>query len=1697
MTYTPSSTDSHPHSQHSSNTSSKKPSPKGSPSNTFLRKINSFKTKKSNSGNVLNVEEVKRKLTAEASKAEEVYAQQKEEISSAKPEKKEKISKTVEFLTDKGLAVIQKTAEASQEKNTQLLKSTFGENYSENIQELNKKIEEFFPLLSAILPVKILTPLMEKREQTKEATQQLAIFILANIVSYTYPKTQENITLDQCLTDFTIKFSQEVGEEFDRLEVENYNKLINDHLKFFPLAKKLLEVILPKEKKIKGGFLVQFTDKVVNIREKILGKIAQQLNEQWNTLCGEQSLWFMRGSLLKSKFEFNKYVSNSDIKEIYKVVFHFLPPQKKIYKETEKFSPIAEAEIFYVFEKLCKFTYKKMPEEPVEFETFLKDYKAALLKEIKKKKKFDAELILTPDKNYLKNEEHNLIFICAKAVQKMSKSFYKSENYEGFVDAITTLPLPKAAKLGTEEKKQASGLTQFVVEKFSSQFKERGENYFEELTGNNEIPKIISQLVDPLYKVISKKLPSSLTEILGNDENLNKQAINALILQLFKNLTERILKQADGKISSQEVIRKVVNELLQLFKNKFEELNKRKLDTIQPDDLNSLSKELLKLALPNIGFLDNFIVRREKRLCGEISKALFEIYKIFRPKNPDLDSYKDKLVEILGDNSPNLDKSIDQIQALSNNLAKFIKQGFVKQLQTEKALQKQLAGFFAGNFDESFQELIAIVQSVLTLKGENSEWIDTQVQNILEQSIFKGIVLLLEKSTEGKQVDQENILGSVLKYLLDPCIEEFPKIFKSFSNENYRNHLDFAPYMQGLTLQDAAPDQDRITGLKIILESGNEQIQFKYWQTLNKDLKGVRFKDLKTKLTKHAEELKLMLSNDQQAQIVEEVLNSFGNSTTHESYPAITDKIYHRLVETHLVSKLENGNFKNAERFLKAWKSSSNRDETINNYLHNLEFEVAQEEWAVGHSLDFNALLPELKLLDENSKEESLQDILETIKKSYLEKQATTQEEAGQALLQGEALKDLYSEVILEKESTILKNKVNECLKKIPREVLTNKERREFVAKHDFKSYIRELSKEHSNDERKKIAEGLIQEIDSFLVLKDRQKRAKEQLIPFVKKLLNGVFSDSSQKLSFNDFLPVHSKIKDKVADLIVKETASVISQFFVVTTDGIHKIPQSRKELQTLYKSADESTYGENNPGNLARTGFIVGQTVGPGIAFACREKSDLFLTKIWDKLAPLCGEENGEELESLKVMITGLVKEIGDAYQPEAPEQYKSALTFVGQLCEGFILRTFIDLTNQLMEKEKATPKDEPSLLENEIIQIIDKVTTHCKFINEVKTKTNGKEELGEAFKKKFEEQEELTTVYKEEDGLKVYTKEIAPKMLSLLNLDESSLPIPPLFQDTLWKLMQEDVLPTGLEKVLETVIDSSSWHKAILALVDKIENKPESVPKEVKQRLPHKDKYQKDLQNKIAEASVQIMLFQPSKVLKQAIKNKKVPLAIGNAIAVPLREFMRPKIDEPLSIAELLNKIAEVAADKIHLCRWNDEESKFEFLSEDGVIEEPDFSKLFPTKDEQEEIKAKREEEKQEHLRSVPKKIAMLVNKETDKRVAELYKILWDHLIEMVDTIIDQVFKSDENIDGAIKSETSNPRVKKIIHAILKVVVGIPLKIIHYLFHFLIWVPLRFFAKSSIKKQIYRRVGDVQYKIHGNLLIKIFDQLLQEAS
>lgn len=541
---------------------------------------------------------------------------------------------------------------------------------------------------------------------------------------------------------------------------------------------------------------------------------------------------------------------------------------------------------------------------------------------------------------------------------------------------------------------------------------------------------------------------------------------------------------------------------------------------------------------------------------------------------------------------------------------------------------------------------------------------------------------------------------------------------------------------------------------------------------------------------------------------------------------------------------------------------------------------------------------------------------------------------------------------------------------------------------------------------------------------------------------------------------------------LLKSKMASFLGGAIFTISTAMNKDAKNRKNLEEIY--------GSEYPSKFCH---MLGQMGGQGALYFLRENEEE-ISKDWmKKIAPWClaGDKTLENLSILQKMLQGFIHEIGHSRSKEM----RKAIGFLSAFVESTILSLLHDMTLFIQKEELQTASDDPSVLEKGMLKVIEHLKNHFRAIVKAKRslkKTKPEKITREDLIKIFEKEGILHSAAKSKSGQKVFAETWTKRILDLFEVENTHLSLPSLFRTPFWEKLEKDIFPGLVKNFFNTTNQPETINNALLSLFNEID-------------APHKssgnmrkfnDDYQKKLEENLAGLAKAIIDLQPAFLAQIGLKSQRMKKATGQAIGEPLRSALRPE-GKPLSVIGISDKIMEATVEKFLPCRWNNEKHRYEYLrispgKEPVYVEQPNLARLFP-RDQIEKISAKviLENERKRVEKEVPEKMGKVIRNETSRMVKEIFDSLWNSIKSKIILLIQKIFGRFAN------------RAQKIIMPILGILIGLPLWIVLTIFRYFVWFPIRSILRLYIASQTRMRAGDVELKIHDNLIYNIAEDLL----
>lgn len=469
----------------------------------------------------------------------------------------------------------------------------------------------------------------------------------------------------------------------------------------------------------------------------------------------------------------------------------------------------------------------------------------------------------------------------------------------------------------------------------------------------------------------------------------------------------------------------------------------------------------------------------------------------------------------------------------------------------------------------------------------------------------------------------------------------------------------------------------------------------------------------------------------------------------------------------------------------------------------------------------------------------------------------------------------------------------------------------------------------------------------------------------------------------------------------------------------------------------------------------------------------------------------------EQLKIMQQLLQKFFLGLGENES-EEIQVLFEFLQKYVEAFILKKFLYFSNSTKDADSEDKKTKIALL------CFEKAKEHFKAINEYKNKIGQKHASRipyEVMSKHFRQIQILHPALDEPDpacndptmNKREFYKPLIARILPIFDVNsKADLPAPSFLQPTLWLLVIEMLMPIVAEQLFTLMMEPHSLHKYLQALLKsinqslKVTNEQSNPSFQLKRN--YEDSFQEELEDNLGSLILELVGLQPM-MLKGSFN------AFKDRVGKVSGESMRKMIDQE-TLLQLFDRLFQLTA-LLHPGGWantinytvSKQANAVPLLDPNGDVFVPikedgeqgwDF-KLPKNKEELEQATRDRAQWNEQTKDSVEQELSGMIEQQAYLSLQSALNELWRKIQENMDQSIKDTFgdlgaKFKDTLDQLCRFIW-----RYVLYPILKIVLFPFKKVTKLIF------------KGYCNKQAKMRVGDIESKIHRNLMIKILDEMV----
>lgn len=602
-----------------------------------------------------------------------------------------------------------------------------------------------------------------------------------------------------------------------------------------------------------------------------------------------------------------------------------------------------------------------------------------------------------------------------------------------------------------------------------------------------------------------------------------------------------------------------------------------------------------------------------------------------------------------------------------------------------------------------------------------------------------------------------------------------------------------------------------------------------------------------------------------------------------------------------------------------------------------------------------------------------------------------------------------------------------------------------------------------------------------------------QEIQPFLDEFMGLFFENEHETLE--DQIPVMGGFNNPLCKEVRLALSKQFSKILVVTMSWMQDRKKNETRLGELYPS--------KNPVKLCN---VLGHMAREGLSSYLR-KDHVSLTNeiIMPFLKPYfspstSAQTNTADLSYLHQMLQGFFLACGNQSSPII----QKLMDFIGDFADTTLLRLVADFSKRIktMELESARGEKE-SLMEGIIVRLFEQIRAHFNVIGKI---TEGKRQLTrEQLIAGFAREGKLHPAVPEGPAKENFFKNLSHQVFQIIGIsDKSYLPIPDFLKTSVWRLIENKLIPLMLVLATNAAKDPSNLNKMIIASlqnsVDAAKQDEDSVlarlfpdedafDKRLKSYEPRfKDAYQTKLEKRIG--GVMDALIQPRKgsiprsLLNIKIRGNRVfHSKTASVIGQTFRSIFRDEKNRPVSTLDLLNIAMGLIADSVVEVEWSERAKKIVYpktgfdgkkVVGDGAkyVQRPTLTRFFPKTDQEKTMASALERrERKRAEKEVPYYLRKIISIEAKRLIKDKFLQSWD------------LFEA--------KFKKNSPTLSKVLVPMLTFLVKLPILVtVVFFLDVCVWCIVNAILKLVLSKQIEKYAQDTNVDVYDNVIYQILE-------
>jgi hypothetical protein len=624
------------------------------------------------------------------------------------------------------------------------------------------------------------------------------------------------------------------------------------------------------------------------------------------------------------------------------------------------------------------------------------------------------------------------------------------------------------------------------------------------------------------------------------------------------------------------------------------------------------------------------------------------------------------------------------------------------------------------------------------------------------------------------------------------------------------------------------------------------------------------------------------------------------------------------------------------------------------------------------------------------------------------------------------------------------------------------------------------------------------------LSAEERKIEALKLNEPILKAFLKQFISDD-----LSAEIPLPEKYRQAIVEKIESSLNDMIADGLVATYGWMLEKQDNEEALNRMFKSKDDKP---GQPSAPVKACHAAGKIVQAALPYQCREKGNEWAQSVFEILkADLPAGEPSQKIASEgKKLVASLFSYVGIAQSQEV----KDVLSFVSTYAETALLKLSRQLGERVENLDHALVEGDSSTMEKILGMFMKELEPHLRVYGENRKlfRKDDKQKILEA----FEREGLLHAGLGDATDRDIVFKSWSAKILALAGLQAGApIPVPSLFRDEAWRALQDTLLPSLLVTAFDKMKDPHMMDKVIRIGLEKLSadwNKDKVAADHIREAFfpaatadykakspkvrEFDDPYQEDLEGKVGQLGRLLLKLHSSPVIGSVMRMKWARKRLGEAVGQPLRRNLRTPTDQPnkpgkaVSLNEVLGASLGAFVDHFVPCERVGDKWNYFAMDEEGIVtntilEEPDFTELFPTNQEEKERLHVRDVVRRAVLeRQVIKGTRRVIRDQLNMQLQSLMNAPWDSFVNGFVRMMRAIALSKHK-------DKVELGVRKFFWFLRRYVVFPVLALIT----FPLWLTVREILNTIFTQKGKKHIEGLKHDIHTNLAYRFVDQLLHK--